>query len=144
ECCGDCEPSVSSPDATIHNGPRSTTEQPMSHRLRRLAPILTAGLSAALLAACAENGDGGAAPEPGGGPGAAPDGGAAASGAAASGAAADNAAAPAFARKPAPAGASVYIIEPEDGAVVSNPVRVVFGLRGMGVAPAGIAQGDAG
>lgn len=32
----------------------------------------------------------------------------------------------------------VYIIEPKDGATVSNPVRVVFGLRGMGVAPAGV------
>jgi len=32
----------------------------------------------------------------------------------------------------------VYIIEPRDGATVSNPVRVVFGLRHMGVAPAGV------
>jgi hypothetical protein len=32
----------------------------------------------------------------------------------------------------------VYLIEPKDGAAVSNPVRVVFGLRGMGVAPAGV------
>jgi hypothetical protein len=32
----------------------------------------------------------------------------------------------------------VYIIEPKDGATVTNPVRVVFGLRGMGVAPAGV------
>lgn len=32
----------------------------------------------------------------------------------------------------------VYIIEPRDGAAVTNPVRVVFGLRGMGVAPAGV------
>jgi len=32
----------------------------------------------------------------------------------------------------------VYLIEPKDGAVVTNPVRVVFGLRGMGVAPAGV------
>ena len=32
----------------------------------------------------------------------------------------------------------VYIIEPRDGATVSNPVRVVFGLRNMGVAPAGV------
>lgn len=32
----------------------------------------------------------------------------------------------------------VYLIEPRDGAAVSNPVRVVFGLRGMGVAPAGV------
>lgn len=33
---------------------------------------------------------------------------------------------------------TVYIIEPRDGATVSNPVRVVFGLRNMGVAPAGV------
>lgn len=51
---------------------------------------------------------------------------------------------PAFPRKPAPEGARVYIVAPEDGAVVSNPVRVVFGLSGMGVAPAGIAWDDAG
>ncbi len=40
---------------------------------------------------------------------------------------------------PAPDDAEVYFIEPKDGATVSGPVRVVFGLRGMGVAPAGIA-----
>ena len=34
--------------------------------------------------------------------------------------------------------AEVYFIEPQDGATVSNPVKVVFGLKGMGVAPAGI------
>lgn len=43
------------------------------------------------------------------------------------------------ARTPAPDGAEVYFIEPKDGTTVSGPVRVVFGLRGMGVAPAGIA-----
>ncbi len=37
-----------------------------------------------------------------------------------------------------PAGAEVYIISPKDGATVSNPVHVVFGLKGMGVAPAGV------
>lgn len=31
----------------------------------------------------------------------------------------------------------LYIISPVDGAVVSSPVRVQFGLRGMGIAPAG-------
>ena len=36
-----------------------------------------------------------------------------------------------------PAGAKVYIIEPKNGATVSSPVKVVFGLSGMGVAPAG-------
>ena len=54
------------------------------------------------------------------------------------------AAAPQFERTPAPEGAAVYIIEPEDRAMVSNPVRVVFGLRGFGVVPAGIRRADAG
>jgi hypothetical protein len=31
-----------------------------------------------------------------------------------------------------------------DGATVSNPVRVVFGLKGIGVAPAGTDRADAG
>ncbi len=53
-------------------------------------------------------------------------------------------AAPATARKPAPPGAVVYFIEPVNGATVSNPVRVVFGLKGMGVAPAGVERADAG
>ena len=42
-------------------------------------------------------------------------------------------------RSPAPVGAKVYIISPKDGATVSSPVTVEFGLKGMGVAPAGIA-----
>jgi hypothetical protein len=50
----------------------------------------------------------------------------------------------ALARKPAPAGAMAYIIEPADGARVTNPVRVVFGLKGIGVAPAGVDRNDAG
>ncbi|MBX2867921.1 MAG: DUF4399 domain-containing protein [Acidiferrobacterales bacterium] len=37
----------------------------------------------------------------------------------------------------APEGAKAYIVSPADGAVVSSPVTVVFGLKGMGVAPAG-------
>jgi len=41
-------------------------------------------------------------------------------------------------RTPAPDGAEVYIVTPEDGAEVQSPVTVVFGLTGMGVAPAGI------
>jgi len=47
-------------------------------------------------------------------------------------------------RKPAPPGAMAYIIEPADGARVTNPVRVVFGLKGFGVAPAGVERNDAG
>lgn len=53
-------------------------------------------------------------------------------------------AAAAFARKPAPAGAAAYLIEPTDGARVTSPVRVVFGLKGIGVAPAGVDRNDAG
>jgi len=41
---------------------------------------------------------------------------------------------------PAPEGARVYFISPEDGATTSSPVNVVFGLQGMGVAPAGVAK----
>jgi len=41
-------------------------------------------------------------------------------------------------RQPAPAGAEVYFIAPRNGAVVHGPVTVKFGLKGMGVAPAGI------
>ena len=41
-------------------------------------------------------------------------------------------------RTPSPPGAEVYIIGPKNGATVHNPVRVQFGLKGMGVAPAGV------
>ena len=41
-------------------------------------------------------------------------------------------------RQPAPAGAEVYFIAPSNGATVHGPVTVKFGLKGMGVAPAGI------
>lgn len=41
-------------------------------------------------------------------------------------------------RSPAPEGAKVYIISPANGETVSSPVRVVFGLSKMGVAPAGV------
>lgn len=40
----------------------------------------------------------------------------------------------------APKDAKAYIISPSDGAVVTSPVTVVFGLKGMGVAPAGTAK----
>ncbi|MET0279804.1 MAG: DUF4399 domain-containing protein [Steroidobacteraceae bacterium] len=45
---------------------------------------------------------------------------------------------PGLPRTAAPPGASVYIISPRDGETVSSPVKVVFGLTGMGVAPAGV------
>lgn len=41
-------------------------------------------------------------------------------------------------------GASVYLIAPADGATVSSPVTVKFGLRGMGVAPAGVQHANTG
>ena len=38
---------------------------------------------------------------------------------------------------PSAEGAEVYIVNLQDGATVSGPVKIVFGLSGMGVAPAG-------
>ena len=49
-----------------------------------------------------------------------------------------------FARTPAPKDAEVYIISPADGDTVTNPVTVVFGLKGMGVAPAGVDKPNTG
>ncbi len=40
--------------------------------------------------------------------------------------------------QPAPEGASVYIISPRANKPVKSPVLVRFGLKGMGVAPAGV------
>lgn len=47
--------------------------------------------------------------------------------------------APAFASDltPAPEGARAYIVSPADGETLRSPVTVVFGLEGMGIAPAG-------
>ena len=53
-------------------------------------------------------------------------------------------AAEALPKSPSPKGARVYIISPRDGATVKSPVRVRFGLVGMGVAPAGIDLPDTG
>lgn len=47
-------------------------------------------------------------------------------------------------RTPAPEGASVYFIQPSDGATIAGPVTVVMGLRGIGVAPAGVAMDKTG
>ncbi len=44
----------------------------------------------------------------------------------------------------APAGARVYIVSPSHGEVVTSPIKVVFGLSGMGVAPAGIEKDKTG
>lgn len=40
-------------------------------------------------------------------------------------------------RTASPAGARVYIVSPASGATVKSPFKVVFGLTGMGIAPAG-------
>jgi hypothetical protein len=45
---------------------------------------------------------------------------------------------------PSVAGTQVYIIAPKNGDTVSGPVRVQFGLKGMGVAPAGIEMDGTG
>ena len=47
-------------------------------------------------------------------------------------------------RTPSPEDAEVYIQSPEDGAEVTSPFTVRFGLRGMGVAPAGITAENTG
>ena len=47
-------------------------------------------------------------------------------------------------RTPSPPGAEVYIISPKNGAIVHSPVLVQFGLKGMGVAPAGVKYDNTG
>jgi len=47
-------------------------------------------------------------------------------------------------RTAAPEGAAVTILAPENGAVVSSPFTVQFGLTGMGVAPAGVQHDKTG
>lgn len=47
-------------------------------------------------------------------------------------------------RTPSPAGAKVFFIEPADGATVTNPVTVKFGIEGMEVAPAGTDKPNTG
>jgi Domain of unknown function (DUF4399) len=49
-----------------------------------------------------------------------------------------SAAALAQTRSAAPTGAEVYFIAPRDGQTIHGPVTVQFGLKGMGVAPAGV------
>lgn len=43
-----------------------------------------------------------------------------------------------------PDGATTYIISPSNGATVTSPVTVIFGLQGMGVAPAGTDKENTG
>ena len=47
-------------------------------------------------------------------------------------------------RTAAAPGTEVYIIAPADGATVKGPVVVRFGLKGMGIAPAGIQMENTG
>jgi hypothetical protein len=51
---------------------------------------------------------------------------------------------PVAARTASSEGAQVYIISPSNGAVLSNPITVRFGLKGMGVAPAGVDKPNTG
>jgi hypothetical protein len=44
----------------------------------------------------------------------------------------------------APDGATAYILSPKNGATVTSPVTVRFGLSGMGVAPAGVERAKTG
>jgi hypothetical protein len=48
------------------------------------------------------------------------------------------AAAPPVSALVAPANAEVYFISPHDGEKIKGPVTVRFGLKGLGIAPAGI------
>lgn len=47
-------------------------------------------------------------------------------------------------RSPSPPGAELYFIAPGDGETLSGPFTVRFGLRGMGVAPAGVQMDETG
>jgi uncharacterized protein DUF4399 len=47
-------------------------------------------------------------------------------------------------RTPSPPGAKVFIIEPKDGATVSSPVTIKFGVEGMEIAPAGSDKANSG
>ena len=47
-------------------------------------------------------------------------------------------------RTPAPAGASVFLVEPADGATVGRNVTVKFGVSGMDLAPAGTSKPNSG
>ncbi|MEM7146185.1 MAG: DUF4399 domain-containing protein [Verrucomicrobiota bacterium] len=49
-----------------------------------------------------------------------------------------------FPKNPSPEGAEVYIISPKDGDTVPKTFTVQFGLKGMGIAPAGIAFPNSG
>ena len=47
-------------------------------------------------------------------------------------------------RSPSAEGAELYFISPKSGETISGPVTVIFGLKGMGVAPAGTDKENTG
>ncbi|MCB1665286.1 MAG: DUF4399 domain-containing protein [Pseudomonadales bacterium] len=47
-------------------------------------------------------------------------------------------------KSPSPSGAQAYIVTPVNGATVPTTFTVVFGLKGMGVAPAGVQANNTG
>jgi len=51
---------------------------------------------------------------------------------------------PAMPKTKSPEGAKAYFIAPKAGATVTSPFIVQFGLKGMGVAPAGVTNANTG
>ena len=49
-----------------------------------------------------------------------------------------------YKKLPAPAGAAVYFVSLKNGDLVASPLLVQFGLRGLGVAPAGVEKDNTG
>lgn len=47
-------------------------------------------------------------------------------------------------QSPAPAGAKACFVNLENGTKVKSPFKVIFGLSGMGIAPAGVEKEDTG
>jgi hypothetical protein len=47
-------------------------------------------------------------------------------------------------RTPSPQGANAYFISPTPGDTMTSPVTIRFGLKGMGVAPAGVEKANTG
>ncbi len=43
-------------------------------------------------------------------------------------------------KTPWPEGAKVYFLSPKNGDIITGPVSVVMGLKGLGVAPAGVEK----
>lgn len=48
------------------------------------------------------------------------------------------------AKTPSPEGTELYFVTPKNGELVKSPVTVRFGLKGMGVAPAGVDKAKTG